>query len=64
MVVVILTSYPGHIGEALFLLLRDLDTRLCCALIVHSEMGLKEANEGGGRIPGECYVPCSYIVFI
>ena len=23
-------------------------------------MGLKEANEGGGRIPGECYIPCIY----
>ena len=61
MIVVILALYPGHVGEALFLLLGGLGPKLRCALIVHSEMGVKEANEGGGWIPSECYPVC-YIV--
>lgn len=63
MIVVILASYPGHVGGALFLLLGGLGLKLRCALIVHSEMGLKEANEGGGWIPSECYPVC-YIVML
>ena len=63
MIVAILASYPGHVGGALFLLLGGLGLKLHCALIVHSEMGLKKANEGGGWIPSECY-PLCYIVML
>lgn len=63
MIVAILASYPGHVGGALFLLLGGLGLKLRCALIVHSEMGLKKANEGGGWIPSECYPVC-YIVML
>ena len=63
MIVVILALYPGHVGEALFLLLGGLGLKLGCALIVHSEMGVKEANEGGGWIPSECVLH-SYVSVI
>ena len=63
MIVVILALYPGHVGGALFLILGGLGPKLHCALIVHSEMGVKEANEGGGWIPSECYPVC-YILCV